>query len=839
MAGFPACFDSLTVDLTADFGSDGPVRADSAILGGMKSTDLMSIAIFKRIAMSGIWNLRFGIAAAVLALSLAARAGLARGNWEPSVRAALAQTIEANRGNPDAYAVFDFDYTTAIGDLTYACMWHVLENRDFRGGDLEKTLAERLPEKYLPELRAVVARDGDADRGDFLRAWWALYRRLFRELGEPYAVEWRGRLFRGRDAQGLRELARVASAAERAKGVMYRDARVPSEVRGLVFAPEMKDLYTSLQEAGIAVYIVSGSRESMLKAVAPAAFGIPEDHIFGMSDDGTGGVATGRKPEFIRTHIAPRHHGAEPVLAAGDSMGDYAMFVDFPKLQRALVLLREPRGTPLAELVAGAEASNGRVLVQGRDEPRGCFVPSHRTTVVPRAGAPRTATFGGRPVAVRPVTLSACPLNQVWPGYQRPRSQTKPGAFVAFPVAEPGWLALEFPSAAKAEKARAALRIRPLSRTNETKTEGARLLLRVERPEQFVMEFPGVADDLHVFADPPAEHAATAGEIYFGPGVHEAGLIRPKSGQTVRFADDAYVYGCLFVEGVKDVRIVGRGVLDSSRMVRTVGDGRVLENEAGPIRRGEAPWDLNGSAFVALASTNLYVEGLVMVDAPFWAVTLRDCRGTVFDNVKLVGQWRYNADGFDVCDSSDTVIRNTFVRSFDDCIVARGAQLPAASPVMENLLVENCVLWCDWGKNLEVWGSGKPGTIRNVTYRKCKCIETAHIVADVTVQGGAKGIRYENFRVEDIEVDAVRPLRRSQLQKKENPDERYAGGERENVPLVVVSCNTGNAPGCDVVFSNMVFRNFRMYGEAVPTCHFLDHDKPGFRIENVRLVDMP
>ena len=785
-----------------------------------------------------ILSIRFGTVFVALALSLSARGGFERGNWDPSVHAALARTIETSRGNPDAYAVFDFDYTTAIGDLTYACMWHVLENRDFRGGDLGRTLAERLPERYLPELRQVMAYDGEADRGDFLRAWWTLYRRLFRELGEPYAVEWRGRLFRGRDARELRDLARTASASELAKGVLYRDARVPAEVRGLVFAPEMKDLYRSLMEAGIAVYIVSGSRESMLKAVAPDAFGIPEDHVFGMTDDGAGGVVTGRKPEFIRRHIAPRHHGAEPVLAAGDSMGDYAMFVDFPKLQRALVLLRNPQGNPLAELVASAPASNGRVLVQGRDETRGTFVPTNRTVVVPGVKMPRTASFGGRPLAVRPVTLSACPLNQVWPGYQRPKSQTKPGAFTAFPVKEPGWLALDFPDAAMAEKARTSLRIRPLSRTNETRTEGARLLLRVERPEQFVMEFPGMADDLHVFADPPAAYAATPGEIYFGPGVHEAGLIRPKSGQTVRFADDAYVHGCIFVDRVENVRIVGRGVLDSSRMVRTVGDGRVLENEAGPIRRGEAPWNLNGSAFVALASTNVFVEGLVMVDAPFWAVTLRDCRGTVFDNVKLVGQWRYNADGFDVCDSSDTAIRNTFVRSFDDCIVARGAQLPAACPVMENLLVENCVLWCDWGKNLEVWGSGRPGTVRNVTYRNCRCIETAHIVADVTVQGGANGIRYENFRVEDIEVDVVRPLRASQLQRREDPDETYRGGERENIPLVVVSCNTGNAPGCDVVFSNMVFRNFRLYGDVVPTCHFLERDKPGFHIEDVRLENM-
>ena len=41
-------------------------------------------------------------------------------------------------------------------------------------------------------------------------------------------------------------------------------------------------------------------------------------------------------------------------------------------------------------------------------------------------------------------------------------------------------------------------------------------------------------------------------------------------------------------------------------------------------------------------------------------------------NVKLVGLWRYNADGIDVCNSQDVVVSDCFVRAFDDALVIKG-----------------------------------------------------------------------------------------------------------------------------------------------------------------------
>lgn len=455
-----------------------------------------------------------------------------------------------------------------------------------------------------------------------------------------------------------------------------------------------------------------------------------------------------------------------------------------------------------------------------------------------QGGAFTGAAFCGEAAALHPVRLSAYPQNQVWPGYQRPRHQTKRGWFVNFDVAAPGDFALAFDTPAAAEAARRALRIRPLSRTNEVCVAASNLLVRVDGPEQFLMEFPGFAEDLHVFANPPFAYTHVPDEIYFGPGIHDAGMIRPKSGTTVCFAPGAYVYGCLFLDAVKDVKIVGRGVLDSSRMVRTVGDGRVLDNQLANIRTGKGPWHLNSSSFTALATTNLTVEGVTLVDAPFWAVILRDCERTAFDNLKIVGQWRYNADGIDVCYSRDTTIRNCFIRSFDDCIVARGAQLTRHGEPLANLLAENCVLWCDWGKNLEIWGGDCVGDIRNVVYRSCKCIEVSHIACDLHVQGGAARVNVEHVRFEDIEVDLVPPRPASQLQRKEDPDEPYRGGEVTSCNLFIADAAPRDA-SVRIAFDDIVCRNLRVYGARQDLVVRIDESPAALSVANLVLESLP
>lgn len=343
---------------------------------------------------------------------LAAVAALPPGGWEPSVKARLDEVIARNGGNPDAYAVFDFDYTIAVGDLSLSCIWEMLETMDLKAGDFRAHVKLGLPERFRPEADALSAlaerlaplRGEGLTRtpawGAFARGYWRLFWNIHDTCGDPAVCRWRMGLFAGYTPDDLRSFAVRATAKALKYGGVSVDATVPTERRGMAFPQEMKALFRELHTAGIAVYVVSGSSQEMLRAVTGSAFGlyVPQEHVFGVvhgwDEKGRlvpkeieGGVTAGRKPAFIRAHIAPRHHGADPVLVGGDSMGDYGMLTEFEGLQAALVFPRDLGQRKMDELIASAPASGGKVLVQGRDEPRGRFRPDH-SSVYPPPGRP-------------------------------------------------------------------------------------------------------------------------------------------------------------------------------------------------------------------------------------------------------------------------------------------------------------------------------------------------------------------------------------------------------------------------------------------------------------------
>lgn len=299
----------------------------------------------------------------------------ATAGWEPSVKRALDGLVAKHRGDPNAYAVFDFDYTLAIGDTSYVCFWQILENRDYRGDDMVRRMSEGLPDDLKPRVRELFAA---ADGVEAVKRFWPLYRHIWNTWGDGFACEWRTRLFDGYSAADLAELARTAMRASRRRVGHRPDANVPSEKRGFVILPEVVRLVCDLQAAGIAVYVVSGSRTAILKVATGHEFGfdIPPEHVFGQDT----GVVAGQKPAFVRTRLAPHHGGRDPVLVVGDSMGDYGLFTELPGVERALVFRRKNArlaDAPLRRLIESAPGPNGKFLVQGRDEPNGRLLQSH------------------------------------------------------------------------------------------------------------------------------------------------------------------------------------------------------------------------------------------------------------------------------------------------------------------------------------------------------------------------------------------------------------------------------------------------------------------------------
>jgi ribosomal protein S18 acetylase RimI-like enzyme len=231
--------------------------------------------------------------------------------------------------------------------------------------------------------------------------------------------------------------------------------------------------------------------------------------------------------------------------------------------------------------------------------------------------------------------------------------------FVSVELTEPGDLVVE--SSGFAGKN---IEIRPFDYNIPFAADDSRVTIRLDKPGQFVLEAGDRDHVLHIFVNPPFHYEHSDNEIYFGPGIHHPGTISPVSGQTVCFDAGAVVYGHLKLVDVQDVKIVGPGILDSENIPRDPGNN--MTN----------PEYITNSCFVSMNCKNIQVSDVIFRDAPIWAVVVRNnCRNVTFDNVKLIGMWRYNSDGIDICASQDVVIKNSFIRSFDDCFVARGAYL--------------------------------------------------------------------------------------------------------------------------------------------------------------------
>ena len=459
--------------------------------------------------------------------------------------------------------------------------------------------------------------------------------------------------------------------------------------------------------------------------------------------------------------------------------------------------------------------------------------------------------WNGSALKVHPARVSAYPMNQVYPGYQRPVEQTKIDTFVSFDMDKRG----ELTFIADEELNEKEITILPLCEKHEFSVNGNTLKITVDKPQQFVVIYGKDKHALHVFANPPFVKPTKGDIIYFGPGEHYVGAVAPKSNQTVVIDEGAIVYGSIQVFHAENVKIVGRGIVDCSYQFRDEQSGAAFENgiKAGFTNCGSGAQKAVTALTTAWA-TNVVVEGITFRDPPRWTVIIRtQSKNVTLDNIKLIGLWRYNADGINMCASEDITVRNSFVRSFDDCIIARGRALEKSGRVTRNILVENCVLWCDWGKCLEVWAGCGDCLIERVAYRNIKCISSDWFVADVTTWYGSANTRIKDILMENIDVDFWGERYHGYMQKNRD-DVEFPRKLRDSSMLFMVDvarwgkdignqqCEKMDDLSCfDVKYENLTFRNFRCHGKVPPKLMARVKATPNtpLEIKNVKVENMP
>lgn len=397
----------------------------------------------------------------------------------------------------------------------------------------------------------------------------------------------------------------------------------------------------------------------------------------------------------------------------------------------------------------------------------------------------------GRQAEVRACRESRIPFNRYWPGRQRSIDQTERASYLAFEA--DGAVACSV----KAQWTVGKAVVRPLSAGIKPVVTNGVVSFTLPKPGYYVLETAGQHKALHIFMEPlrsfPERSGAT---VHFGPGMHIAGFVRLKSHDRVYIDRDAIVFGCFLGENVEDVKVFGHGVID----------GRICERV---FEGGYSPLQMSCLRFYG--SRNISIDGPILMDAPCWALACFGCEDVDIRHVKIVGQWRYNTDGIDLCNSRRVAIRDSFVRSFDDAIVIKGVP-PLRDLPVEDILVERCIAWCAWGKTLEPGIETWAPSFRNVRFFDCDLIRNAHSAINISAGGTAamENFVFENIRVE-MQADNLPPV----MQKSD--EHKYDSKGERHFPLLIRIDNTHYGKAKDEPWGrvkNCTFRDVAVYAEA-------------------------
>ncbi len=346
-------------------------------------------------------------------------------------------------------------------------------------------------------------------------------------------------------------------------------------------------------------------------------------------------------------------------------------------------------------------------------------------------------TVDGREIKCHKCRVSKMPFNTVWPGHQRPIEQTEVDSFISFDMDSPADICVKLP------RRPSDIAIRPLSKNIEYEVFAETVYFTIKECGQYTFEVDGRHNILHIFANKKENFDIKNATYAFENGVFDVGRIHLKSNESVYIGADALVYGEIDSTDSENIGIFGRGILDGSKIERSAGSCEIGRDGIINFNRCK----------------NVSLNGVILRDSRMWTVTSINCTDMDFRNVKVIGMWRYNSDGFDFVNSRDIRVSDCFLRTFDDSIVLKGLRLDDKKEIekmnLENITVENCVIWCDWGGALEIGAETVADEYKNIIFRNCDIIRTDQ--GAMRIHSGDRAeihdVLYENIKIEYSKYD--------------------------------------------------------------------------------------
>jgi len=265
---------------------------------------------------------------------------------------------------------------------------------------------------------------------------------------------------------------------------------------------------------------------------------------------------------------------------------------------------------------------------------------------------------------------------------------------------------------------------------------------------------------VHVRSAIDACTAAGGGTVYVPPGEYTVGTLQLKdnvnlnieAGATLFLSQDPadFIQGSrtmIFAQDAKNISVTGRGTLDGLakyEFVEMRGEDPEIITEieiarkAGVDMRRYYRTGMQTYMFILNNCTNILLNDISVINSPLWNIRLNDCNRVFIRGIYIYSDLEkgVNADGIDICCTSNVTISDSVIVTGDDSIVLKTPMRKGQEKVnpVENIVVTNCILTSS--STPLMIGTETFADIRHVIFSNCT-IRNSNKGFGINVQDGA------------------------------------------------------------------------------------------------------
>lgn len=287
--------------------------------------------------------------------------------------------------------------------------------------------------------------------------------------------------------------------------------------------------------------------------------------------------------------------------------------------------------------------------------------------------------------------------------------------------------------------------VHPLMEGIVPEVEGSRIRFEIEKPGIYTVEYndsPSTA--MYIFAnaidyDAPAESSDNV--RYIGPGAWSIESLSLTDGMELYVSGGAVIQGTVNAVNASNIKISGHGFFDGSN------------NES---------WMLNGyAAYVPINLSkcrNVDISGVAVLDSNAWCVNLYSCSDVNISGIKIISA-RPNGDGITVQSCQNVMVKDSFIRTWDDSLVVKN-YAPESGSDSVHITFDNCQVWTDLAQSMEIGYETNKGkkinpVIQNITFQNITVLHNFHKPV-MSIHNAdncmISGIRYSNIIIEDASM---------------------------------------------------------------------------------------